>query len=200
MKTKLMITAFALLSGVIIGQTPAGLTTPDDSYGDQFMASNNRTQGMVPAENNAYTYLELGIQFSQEENYYASLEALDKALAMNPGLAEAHDYKAINYIKLGRFVKALKSVNTAIEINPGLAEAYNHRGIIHFYLQNGEEAMEDYTTAISLKSDYGTAYYNRGLLKLTIGDDKGALEDLTRATELKCEDAAPVITEFLAEK
>lgn len=195
-----MITLFALLAGVVMGQTPAGLTTPDDSYGDQFLSTNTRTQGMVPAENTAFTYLEQGIQFSHEENYYASLEVLDKALAMDPSLAEAHDYKAINYIKLGRFVKALKSANNAIECNPGLAEAYNHRGIVHFYLQNGEEAMQDYTFAISLKPDYGTAYYNRGLLKLTIGDDKGALEDLTRANELKCADAAPVISEFLAEK
>jgi tetratricopeptide (TPR) repeat protein len=199
MKTKLMITLFALLTGVVIGQTPAGLTTADDGYGDQFLAPANRTQGMVPAENNAYTYLEQGIRFSLEENYYASLEVLDKALALEPSLAEAHDYKAINYIKLGRFVKALKSVNNAIECNPKLAEAYNHRGIIHFYLQNGEQALEDYTTAISLKPDYGTAYYNRGLLKLTIGDDKGALEDLSLAKELKCTDAAPVISEFLAE-
>ncbi|MFN8209220.1 MAG: tetratricopeptide repeat protein [Bacteroidales bacterium] len=200
MKTKLMITVFALMAGVAMGQTPTGLTTPDDGYGDQFLASATITKGMVPAENNAYTYLEQGIQLSKDENYYASLEVLDKALALEPSLAEAHDYKAINYIKLGRFVKALKSVNNALEYNPSLAEAYNHRGIVHFYLQNGEQAMEDYTIAISLKPDYGTAYYNRGLLKLTIGDDKGALEDLTRAQELNCSDAAPVINEFLAEK
>jgi tetratricopeptide (TPR) repeat protein len=200
MKTRILSAALLLLPTILLAQNPGDYANAENSYGDHYTATASSSQGMVSAMMNAFSYLEQGMKYEKEDNYYASLVELDKALALDPNFAEAHDYKAIVYIKLGRFVKALKSVNTAIECNPRLAEAYNHRGIIQFYLQNADRAMSDYDQAILLNPDYGTAYYNRGLLKLSLNDEAGALKDLRRAQELKCTDAEPVIKEFLAEK
>jgi tetratricopeptide (TPR) repeat protein len=200
MKTRLIITAFLLTSAFVFGQYPTNFSGTDNGYGDHFDASANKNQGMATAMMNAFSYLEQGMKYEKEDNYYESLVELDKAIAIDENFAEAHDYKAIVYIKLGRFIKALKAVNNAIESNPRMAEAYNHRGIIHFYLQNADEALQDYTYAISLKPDYGTAYYNRGLLKLSMNDETGAFEDLVKARDLKCTDAEPVISEYFAGK
>lgn len=200
MKTKLVASVLILMSGVVLAQYPASFAGEDNTYGDHFDVIASKTQGMASGMMSPFNYLEQGMKFEKEDNYYASLNELDKALALDANFAEAHDYKAVVYIKLGRFIKALRSVNNALSCNPNFAEAFNHRGIIHFYLQNADEALKDYSRAIELKPDYATAYYNRGLLKLSMDDEQGALKDLIKARELKCTDAEPVIKEFLADK
>jgi tetratricopeptide (TPR) repeat protein len=200
MKTKIFFLTALLFAGILPGQTQCVNTSFTGATDNGLKLIVNSDEGTGYSNVNAYTCYQEAIEFAKEEHYNASLNSLEKALNLDPKFAQAYDYKAVIYIKIGKFVRALKAANDAISCNDKFAEAYNHRGIVHLYLQNSDKALADYSAAIELNPQYATAYYNRGLLKLTNGDDSGALLDLSKARDLKCQDADPVIREFLAEK
>src|SRR5262249_30257536 len=94
----------------------------------------------------------------------------DKAIALKPGFAEAHNNRGNALMKLNRHEEAIGSYDKAIALNPDFAEAYNDRANALMDLKHHEEAIASYDKAIALKPDIELLYGNLIFMKMKICD------------------------------
>jgi TolB-like protein/DNA-binding winged helix-turn-helix (wHTH) protein/tetratricopeptide (TPR) repeat protein len=88
---------------------------------------------------------------TQEEAYPKAKEAAEKALALDPGLAEAHNSNA--YVKLyldWDFAGAERGFRKAIELNPSYATAHQWYAELLSFEGRREEAIAEMRTALDL--------------------------------------------------
>jgi tetratricopeptide (TPR) repeat protein len=92
-----------------------------------------------------------------------AIASCDKAIALNPRLAEAYSNRGIALDGLRRHDEALRDHDTAIALKPDLAAAYSNRGIALNGLKRHDEAIASCDKAIALNPDFAEAYSNRGI-------------------------------------
>ena len=102
-----------------------------------------------------------------------ALASYDKAIALKPDYAAAHNNRGNALRGLKRPDEALASYDKAIALKPDVAEAHNNRGNALMDLKRPVEALASYDKAIALKPDFAEAHNNRG----------AALKDLKRPAE-----------------
>jgi tetratricopeptide (TPR) repeat protein len=132
-------------------------------------------------EHHAQLLLGVGSHYFETKDYDLAIRLMDKAVKINPGLAEPYYNRGLAYREKGDYKMAIGDYSRAIEINLGYVEAYNNRGLA--YSENGEceKAIEDYNRAIEISSDFAEAYYNRGNIYYKKEDYEKAIEDYNRA-------------------
>jgi len=91
-----------------------------------------------------------------------SIDAYNKALAIEPNYADAHYNMGMALQRQGKLKEAIKAYNKALAIKPDNAEAYNNMGIALHEQGKLEEVIEAYNKALAIKPDYAEAYYNMG--------------------------------------
>jgi len=122
---------------------------------------------------------------SSADGYQRARESAEKALALDPQLADAHLAMATVYDAYDwNWVAADASMRRALELEPGSAEALRHASIQAYTLGRGDEAVDLAKKAIArdpLRSNY---YNNLGLALLTVNRDSEAEAAIRRALEL----------------
>jgi adenylate cyclase len=102
------------------------------------------------------------------------LEAAERALALDPELAEPHTVKARQLYELGRHDEAIREVEAALELDPDSYEVNLGAGYLYFREHRYAEAIDRYAiAAAAMESDY----HSSGTLLsccLAIGDSYGA--------------------------
>jgi tetratricopeptide (TPR) repeat protein len=151
-------------------------------------------------ESMAWQHIKSGQQFDQSSDMESAIKEYGLAIGLDNGIAEAYDYRAVCYIKLGKYRKALSDLEDAIDINSGFVDAYNHLGVASYWLKNYQDAINFYSRAISLNPAYATPYFNRAIVYLALDENQLALNDLNKAKELKLDGVDPVLQEFFADK
>jgi tetratricopeptide (TPR) repeat protein len=116
--------------------------------------------------------------------YEEVLEALDKAIELNPNDALAWTNRGKVLRNLGRYNEALEALDKAIELNPNDALAWNNRGAALHNLGRYDETLEAYDKAIELNPNYALARTNRGAILHSLGRYDEALESFDKAIEL----------------
>ena len=101
----------------------------------------------------ASAFLQKGINSIQSEDYQQAIKDFDKAIELNPNLAEAYNNRGLVYGKLGNLQQAIKDFDKAIELNPKYAEAYCWRGIAYVILYNRNQATNDLRIAARLGNE-----------------------------------------------
>lgn len=141
--------------------------------------------GLLPcyADSFRLQYL-LGIAEQQRGDLRASVRHLDCAIAIDPGSAQAHHYRAIALQSLGHTDEALDGYSQAISINPALAEAHNNRGNILLAAGATAKALKDYDAAIKANPSFAIAHGNRGNALRSLGRLEEALASHRRAISL----------------
>ena len=91
-----------------------------------------------------------------------SIDAYNKALAIEPNYADAYYNMGMALQRQGKLEKAIKAYNKTLAIKPDYAEAYNNVGVILQDQGKREEAIEAYIRALSINPDYAEAYNNIG--------------------------------------
>jgi Flp pilus assembly protein TadD len=120
----------------------------------------------------------------------AAIQALNKAIQINPRYSFAYLVRAIVYNQLQEFRQSVSDYDRVISLNPKFAVAYMNRGSLKYKLNDGRGALADYDRAITLNPKFADAYYNRGKLKYNkLNDGQGALADYDRAIALNPQDA-----------
>ena len=76
--------------------------------------------------------------------------AAEKALELDPGLAEAHSAMAEVHSMFDRFDSALQEAEAAVRINPNLSDAYVILGILNAIVRTPEEALAKFKRAYEL--------------------------------------------------
>ena len=100
--------------------------------------------------------------------YEDAIESLNKALEIDPGLAEAFNNKAIVFSDLGKHKEAIDFYDSALKIKPEYADAWFNKGSTLVEINLHEEGIECYNKALEIKSEFREALTNKGvaLIKL----------------------------------
>lgn len=111
------------------------------------------------------------------------LAAAERALALNPNLAEAHAVKARILVEESRHDEASHEIDIALRLNPESYQANRFAGDLRFRMKRIEEAAAYWEKALILEEgDFGSA----GML-ITVYSAIGDQEGLQRAAKIALE-------------
>ncbi len=113
-----------------------------------------------------------------------ALVDFDRAIRMQPQLADAYNNRGNVWQEKGDLEKALADFNQAIKLNPRHSAAFNNRANIHQTKGHLDEALADYNQSIALEPTKAIAFANRGLTLLQLGQTAQANADFQHALEL----------------
>jgi tetratricopeptide (TPR) repeat protein len=139
--------------------------------------------GSVAAQT-ATEHFEQASKFYSQGRYEETLAACDRALAIDPQMADAYRRKGWAYWQLGKFESAVEEFARAIELEADDPMHFNGRASALYNLERYDEALRDADRAIALKPDYVNAYINRGLIRKARGENDRAARDLEQAVRL----------------
>ena len=105
----------------------------------------------------------------------AAFQALSRAAALNPALAELHNNLGVILEDLGRHEQAVQSYRAALEQRPDYCEARCNLGNALLRLSRIEEAVASYRSAIAVDPGYTDAHYNLGNALRAKGDWRQAV-------------------------
>ncbi len=89
-------------------------------------------------------------------------EMIERAIAMNPGIARYHNNLGTLLIDLGEYERALAAYAEAIRLEPRNAGAWYNVGIVRTSQRHWLLAVEAYRTALQLDPDYPACALNLG--------------------------------------
>lgn len=92
------------------------------------------------------------------KSYDLALACYDKALALNPGLAEAHSGQALARRGLGQLDEAILSCKRAISLDQGFADAHYNLGLVFGDLRRHEDAATHFRLALSARPEFPQAW------------------------------------------
>lgn len=101
--------------------------------------------------------------------------ASERALALDPELAEAHASRGLAHLVSGEFEQAERQLNEAIELNPSLYEAYYYFARTRFHQGDMDAAAELFAKAAAVNPED----YQSRLLRVQILRGAGRLEQAT---------------------
>jgi len=113
------------------------------------------------------------------------MEALEKAVDLDPAYAEAHNELGIIHTQSGRFAEAEKSLKAAIRANPRYAPARNNLAVLYGRQGRNVEAEAQLRRAVEEDPGYAEAHKNYGLTLAALGRFKEAETALRKANELE---------------
>ena len=144
-------------------------------------------QPRVIDELNASTFVERGWSRIATGDYAGAEEALDKALALNPGDVNAETLLGWAQMGQGKLDTAMAIFEQVLERVPDHALALINVGFVHLRRGNHDLAIENLTTAIAFDSDRKAmlyAHYYLGLVHFEREQYAEAIGELLRAIEL----------------
>ncbi len=123
-----------------------------------------------------------------QDHYLEALEALERAIALDPNYAEAHYLMGNCWNELNRYAEARRAYEKAISLAP-------ERDDFHFSFASalettGEEeaAWREFEKVVSLNPNSADGHYRLGRLLSGRGDTSRAEAHLRKAIELKAKD------------
>jgi tetratricopeptide (TPR) repeat protein len=119
-----------------------------------------------------------GLKKYNEKDFKGAIADYNKAILINPNLADAYGNRGNAKSALGDKQGAIADYNEAIDLNPNLSEAYYNRAPVQMELGNPQRAIDDYTEAIRLQPDFAGAYVGRGKASVALGYKRKIFQNL----------------------
>jgi len=146
--------------------------------------------GIADAYSHLYRYAD-----ATQKNVRKSIEASEKAIALDPDSGEAHASRGLSLFINGQFDEAKKEFGRAIELNPNLFDAYYYYGLACSSNSDFETAEKMYLKAMEVNpADYQSplflaqAYTSLGRKHDEMRVRLGALETIQRHLEMNPHD------------
>lgn len=119
--------------------------------------------------------------------YKEALEAIDKAIELEPGNYDFHNMRGLIYLDAGSPEQAIADFETVLEINPYFTDGHNNMGAALAKLGRGEEAEAEYKRVLDDPrfANKEKAYYNLGDLYLAEQRYDDAVEAFRKAIVLE---------------
>jgi predicted O-linked N-acetylglucosamine transferase (SPINDLY family) len=127
----------------------------------------------------------LGLCHLQRQDWSVGCALLQRAIAVNDGVAGLHNNCGIALRELRQFDAALRHYDRALQLQPDHADAHNNRGNVLRDMHRYGEAVSCYDHALALKPANPQALHNRGLVLRELGRYLDALASHDRALALK---------------
>lgn len=111
----------------------------------------------------AEAYVNLGyVKATADRDWSGSIKALEKAIALNPGYATAHQWYSVILIAQGRFDDSLTESLRACELDP-LSRVFNASyGQCLYFARRYDEAIQQYKRMLSIEDDFHWTHYFMG--------------------------------------
>jgi tetratricopeptide (TPR) repeat protein len=139
----------------------------------------------------AVAYKDSGLAAMSKGESGTARRAFDKAISLDPNLAEAYCYRAINDMESGApytggttWARVFADCNKAIELKTDYAKAYDARGFYYVKMGQFELAVSDYSKSIELDPGDALVYYHRGFAYYQRKQWDRALPDFSKSIEL----------------
>ncbi len=114
-------------------------------------------------------------------------EAIERALELDPQLAEAHASRGLLHATRREGPEAIRSLERAVELNPSFAEAHNWLGWVSPLLDDARGGLESAQRAVELAPLSAESVVNLSLGHLTTGAFEAAVREAQRVRELEPE-------------
>ena len=147
-----------------IETTGKGGTADDKHYMEKFKvpktADNIYMNNLSKIQTLGCFFNNLGNSYTDVGNTEQALVALERAVAINPSLAESQATLGNVYLKTGRVEDAIYKYQMAIKINP--IDAKTHNNLANAYCAKGwfTVAIQEYDRCLNLQPDFIDAYEN----------------------------------------
>jgi TolB-like protein/Flp pilus assembly protein TadD len=116
-------------------------------------------------DSNVETHVEMGGNYTMFDfDWPAAEREFQRALALNPNYAPAHEYYAWYLISQGRSVQAIQEGQRAVELDPLSAEIHSILGWILYYARRYDQAAAELHKCLEIDPNYWTGYYFLGLV------------------------------------
>jgi tetratricopeptide (TPR) repeat protein len=125
-----------------------------------------------------------GVLNIRRGRFEEAVHQIDRALAIDPGVSEAHNNRGNALKELKRYDEAVASYDRAIALNPVFAEAYHNRANALIELKRLDEALASYDRALALRP-YPAVLCGRGIVLSRLRRPQQALADYERAIALE---------------
>lgn len=159
------------------------LTTQATSQESNVSAANPAASG-APEKQGA-ELLSQADSFRKAENYQEAVTAYQKAIALQPNVAEAHWGLCYSLNQIGKSTEAIAECDQALSLKPNYAEALSSKGNALHQQQNYQEEIKLYDQAIQINPDLADAWNNKGVALLKLNRFDEAFAALDKATQLK---------------
>ena len=172
-----------------IETTSKGANAPDKHYLEKFKPPASQDglymKNLSKAETLGCFFNNLGNSYCEVGDIDSALMELERAVRINPSLAEAHNNLGNIYLHKGRARDAISEYYKALKILDEDAKTHNNLG--NAYSQNGQynEAVKEYMIALDLEPDFIDAYRNLANTYRRQGFFTRALRELKIAAQLK---------------
>ena len=129
----------------------------------------------------ATDWVNQGVALDAQGKYDDGIQACDKAITLNPNLAEAWAEKGFALNAQGKYDDAIQVCDKAIAINPQLAVAWNNKGAALFFQNMYDDAIQALDQAIALNPQLATAWGEKGFALNAQGKYDDAIQALDQA-------------------
>ena len=133
--------------------------------------------GLHITENQAVLYRKRGRIRQRLGDLTSAMVDFDRAIEIDPTIAQAYCYRADIYASRGDHPQALVECNRAIHLDSRLVGAYYQRAVIHTEMGNPTTALADYHQLIQLNPADISAYIQRSWIYFRQGDYPSAIQD-----------------------
>jgi tetratricopeptide (TPR) repeat protein len=142
----------------------------------------------------AWTFGERGFIYLQQGLYGDGIEALDRAIDLDPMQPSFYNNRALNFQRAGRLDDAEADFSMALQLDPQNFNRYVERGFFYLNSGNPDLALLDGHSATNLAPNEPIAYTLRSDANIALGKFDQALLDVDKVVELTPGEWAPLLT------
>jgi tetratricopeptide (TPR) repeat protein/TolB-like protein len=99
---------------------------------------------------------DLGIYYTQNQNYPEAQASFEKALSLDPRFGPAINYLAYVLSYQGKYDEAVKQFQVYAAVSPGEANPHDSLGDLYCQMGRFDEAVAEYKEALRIKPDFGS--------------------------------------------
>lgn len=151
----------------------------------------NNSKTIDPECESAVACMNRGLAAMSKNESGTARDAFSMAIGLDPNMAEAYCYRAINDMDSGApywggasWDTVLADCNMAIKLKPGYAKAYDARGFANYKVGELDQGIADYSKSIELDPGDAITCYHRGLIYYDRKQWDLALPDFSKSLEL----------------
>jgi DNA-binding winged helix-turn-helix (wHTH) protein/TolB-like protein/Flp pilus assembly protein TadD len=142
-------------------------------------------------ESLADAHVALGVAMVETDHHVTHRE-LERALALNPNLAQAYNVYALELIGDGRVEEALAKVERARELDPLSLSINTARGIVLFRGRRYDEAAAQFRKTLELDPNFARAHFVFGMVLEQQRRYDEAIAELQKAVQLSGGGSVPL--------
>jgi tetratricopeptide (TPR) repeat protein len=133
---------------------------------------------------NYYAYLLLGSAYRYQDDLDNSKQAYNKAIQINPNLADAYLGLGATYYAEDDIDKAITYNQKAAEINPQLMPAHYNLGLMYEFIDRVDDAIASYEKTVEIDPNFIEAYFSLAGLYAKKGETDKAVKAYEKVIEL----------------